>query len=300
MSKIAIIGEIKGKITGSGYRELIQTLRTVADVWTNYTGTAMAVAKQLIQNGEETVMISAVGNDFIGKAIKADLEEKGVDTQFLKIVEDKPTAMEIETLNILGDLDYYIVGNSVNAAIDVDHVKGALDVINGCDMAVIDASLSEDVLKFVAENVTITKFFDPGNEEDALKAKEIIGKFDIIKPNRAEAAVLFGKDIYSEEELNAAVSYFEEQGVGKIFVTMSGGGVHYKSSEETGTIRPEKVVPFVRKDGAGNAFSAAIVDGTVKGMSMEEIANYGMEEAAKIIEKKVSYDPSELLWGEPQ
>jgi len=300
MSKIAIIGEIRAKVTGSGYRQLNQNARTVADVWAAYTGTAISVAERLAAEGEDVVIVSAVGDDFLGKATKIDMNEKGMNTDFLKVVEGVPTAVEIETLNIIGDLDYLISGTEVNKFIDTALIENALEVINSCDMAVVDASLTEEVLKYIVENVTVTKFFDPGNEEDALKAKDIIGKFDIIKPNRAEASVLFGKDIFSEEELAAAIAYFEEQGVKQIYVTMSGGGVSYKGGDAAGVIRPEKVEPFVRKDGAGDAFSAAIVDGTVKGMSMEEVAAYGMAEAAKVIAKKVSYDVSDLLWGDPQ
>lgn len=300
MSKIAIIGEIRVKITGSGYRQLNQNARTVADVWTDYTGTAVSAAKQLCSKDEDVVIVSAVGDDFIGKATKIDMNDKGMNTDFLKVVEGKATAAEIETLNIIGDLDYLISGVEVNKYIDVELLEAALDTINGCDLAVVDASLTEEALKFIADNVTVPKFLDPGNEEDALKVKDIIGKFDIIKPNRAEASVLFGNDIFSEDELKAAAAMFAEKGVKRIFITVSGGGVYYKDAESEGVIRPEKVEAFVRKEGAGDAFSAAIADGTVKGMSVEEIAAYGMEEAAKVIQNKVSYDVSDLLWGDPQ
>lgn len=300
MSKIAIIGEIRVKITGSGYRQLNLNMRTVADVWSDYTGTAVAAAKQLIEKGEDVVIVSAVGDDFLGKATKMDMNDKGMNTEFLKVVEGKPTAAEIETLNIIGDLDYLISGMEVNKFIDLELLESALETINGCDLVVVDASLTEEALNFVAEKVTAPKFLDPGNEEDALKVKDILGKFDIIKPNRAEAAVLFGNDIFSEEELKAACADFAGKGVKQVFITVSGGGVYYKEGDVEGVIRPDKVEAFVRKEGAGDAFSAAIADGTVKGMSIEEVAAYGMEEAAKVIAKKVSYDVSDLLWGDPQ
>ncbi len=300
MSKIAIIGEIRAKVTGSGYRQLNQNMRTVADVWADYAGTAVAAAKHLAANGEEVHVVSAVGDDFLGKATKLDMTDKGMNTDFLKVVEGKPTAVEIETLNIIGDLDYLISGVEVNKYIDAELVESALEMINGCDLAVVDTSLTEETLKYIAENVTVPKFLDPSNEEDALKVKDIIGKFDIIKPNRAEASALFGTDIFSEEELKAAAAHFAEQGVKQVYITLSGGGVHFKGEGVEDVIRPEKAEPFVRKEGAGDAFSAAIADGTVKGMTIREIAAYGMEEAAKIIAKKVSYDVSDLLWGDPQ
>lgn len=300
MSKIAIIGEIRGKVTGSGYRELNHNMRTVADVWTAYTGTAIASAKQLAAKGEDVVLVSAVGDDFIGKATKLDMMEKGMNTEFLKVVEGKATAMELELLNIIGDLDYLVSGIEVNKYIDTELLERALDTINGCDLVVVDASLTEEALHYIVENVTAPKFLDPGNEEDALKVKEIIGKFDIIKPNRAEAAVLYGKDIFSEEEIKAAMEHFAQQGVKQIYVTVSGGGVYFKEGEKEDVIRPEKVEAFVRKEGAGDAFSAAIADGTVKGMTIEEVAAYGMKEAAEVIKNKVSYDVNDLLWGDPQ
>lgn len=300
MSKIAIIGEIRGKVTGSGYRELNHNMRTVADVWTAYTGTAIAAAKQLAAKGEEVVVVSAVGDDFIGKATKLDMMEAGMNTDFLKVVEGQATAMELELLNIIGDLDYLVSGIEVNKYIDPELLSTALDTINGCDLVVVDASLTEEALNYIAENVTAPKFLDPGNEEDALKVKEIIGKFDIIKPNRAEASVLYGKDIFGEDEIKAAMDYFAQQGVKQIYVTVSGGGVYFKEGEKEDVIRPEKVEAFVRKEGAGDAFSAAIADGTVKGMSIEEVAAYGMKEAAEVIKKKVSYDVNDLLWGDPQ
>jgi pseudouridine kinase len=247
MGKIAIIGEIRVKMTGSGYRQLNQNARTIADVWTDYTGTAISAAKQLKENGEDVMVVSAVGNDFIGKATKLDMNDKGMNTDFLKVVPGVATAAELETLNIIGDLDYLISGVEVNKFIDVELLESALAEINGCDLVVVDTSLTEEALNYIAENVTAPLFLDPGNDEDALKAKDIIGKFDIIKPNRAEASVLFGKDIFGEDELKAAADYFAEKGVKQIYITLSGGGVFYKNADSEGFIRPEKVEAFVRK-----------------------------------------------------
>ncbi len=298
MSQITVIGEMNVRVIASGYRELLPLNPTNSRIEASYAGTAEAIAKRAIEAGENVTLMTALGNDFLGRAAKNDMVAKGINVDNVMLVEDMPTPIEIITLNILGDLDYNLVNEETQKSIKVEHIEAALDMINASDLVAVDASLSQDVLEYIADNVTAVKFFDPGTEEYAKKAKGIIGKFDIIKPNRAEASALYGKDIFSEDELRAACEWLQEQGVKKIFITLSGGGVFYKDGGKDGFVRPEEVFNFVRKDGAGDAFSAAIADGYVKGMSVEEIAAYGMKEAEVIMRTKHVFDPNELLWGE--
>ena len=58
-----------------------------------------------------------------------------------------------------------------------------------------------------------------------------------------------------------------------------------------GILRPEQVLPFANEEGAGDAFSAAILDGTRKNMDIEAIAAYGMKAAAIALESKCAVNP---------
>lgn len=57
-----------------------------------------------------------------------------------------------------------------------------------------------------------------------------------------------------------------------------------------GVIRPGQV-SVVSVTGAGDAFSAAILDGFVKGMNVEETAKYGMAAASIAMESKTPVNP---------
>jgi len=87
-----------------------------------------------------------------------------------------------------------------------------------------------------------------------------------------------------------AGKWFEEKGVKRIFITLSGGGVYYKEGPVEGVIRPGQV-SVVSATGAGDAFSAAILDGFVKGMNIEETAKYGMAAASIAMESKTPVNP---------
>ena len=174
MSHITVIGEMNVRVIASGYRELPQLYPTNSKIEASYAGTAEAIAKRAIEAGESVTLMTALGDDFIGRAAKNDMAAKGINVDNVMLVEDMPTPIEIITLNILGDLDYNLVNEETQKSIKVEHIKDALDMINASDLVAVDASLSQDVLEFIADNVTAPKFFDPGTEEYAKKAKEII------------------------------------------------------------------------------------------------------------------------------
>lgn len=104
--------------------------------------------------------------------------------------------------------------------------------------------------------------------------------------------MLCGKEIFSEEQLKEAGKWFADQGVKRIFITMSGGGVYYKEGDSEGILRPEAMLPMQNERGAGDAFSAAVLDGAIRGMTIEQLAAYGMKAAEITLECKAAVNPA--------
>ena len=102
-----------------------------------------------------------------------------------------------------------------------------------------------------------------------------------------EAEVLSGMSIVSESDLEKAGQWFIDQGVKRVFITISGGGVYYKSSKESGILRPGKV-NIISTTGAGDAFSAAILYSYIKDFDIKTTAEYGMTAAAIALESKTA------------
>lgn len=291
MSSITVIGGIKGKITVNTAEQLMAGQQNPADISAAYTGTGRNIAENLARMGADAALVAAAGNDFIGKASIAELSKLGVDTESVHLIDGKNTAMSIEILNIINDLVFAVDNGDVYECLNEEMISEVMDSLNASKIVAADGSLGKEVLKYLSEKVTVPLFFDPHTEEDAKKVKDFIGAFDMIKPNRAEASALCGKEIFSEEQLKEAGQWFADQGVKRVFITMSGGGVYYKEGEVEGILRPEQVLPFANEEGAGDAFSAALLDGTVKGMNIEELAAYGMKAAAVAMECRCAVNP---------
>lgn len=291
MSEIIVIGGVKGNITANAFEQMMVAQQNPGKISISYSGTGRNIAENLGRMGANAALVAVAGNDIAGKGAKLQLEELGVDTRFFKLLEGQSTAMNISVLNIIGDLEFAVDDLAAYQRMSQDVINEAKTSLDEAKIICADGSLPEETLRHLTEIANAPLFFDPHTEEDAKKAKDFIGKFHTIKPNRGEASALCGMDIFSEEQLMAAGQWFADQGVRRIFITLSGGGVYYKEGFTEGILRPDQVLSFVNEEGAGDAFSAAILDGTARGMNVEALAAYGMKAAAIALESKEPVNP---------
>lgn len=288
MSDVTVIGGIQGKIQVETFEQLMAAQQNSGVISVSYGGTGRNIAEALGRMGVDTALVAAAGNDLAGRSAKSDMAAAGVHTDYITLMDEQNTAMNVAILNIIGDLVFAVDNTDVYKCLTTELLQEAANQIQDSRFVCVDGSLTEDALRYVADTVKCPLFFDPHTEEDAAKAKEFIGAFHTIKPNRAEASVICGKEIFSEEQLMEAGQWFSDQGVERIFITLSGGGVYYKEGEKTGIIRPEKVLSFNDTQGAGDAFSAAVLDGSLKGMDIEDLAACGMKASASLLEGRTS------------
>jgi pseudouridine kinase len=156
----------------------------------------------------------------------------------------------------------------------------------------IDANLTEEVMEYTTRILKdVPLFLDPVSVSKAARAKDVIGRFHTVKPNRMEAEVLSGMSIMNEEELKHAGSWFMEQGVKRVFITLGYGGVFYQDETESGIIRPQ-ANQIVSTTGAGDAFSAAILHSYLKGWDIRKTAEAGMAAASITMDSKSAVSPA--------
>ena len=263
MSKITVIGGARQQITANALDQIMAEQENEGEIFASFSGTGHNIAENLGRIGADVAFVSAAGDDFSGRALRQEMEKAGVNTRFLRLEEGQRTAARIEVLNIIGDPQMIMNDETVYGCITEETVDEAEELLNASEFVCVDGSLSEEVLRHLIETVKVPLFLDP----------------HMIKPNRGEASVLCGKEIFSEEQLKEAGKWFADQGVKRIFITMSGGGVYYKEGESEGILRPEAMLPMQNERGAGDAFSAAVLDGAVRGMAIRELAAYGMKAA---------------------
>ncbi|MEG1930254.1 MAG: PfkB family carbohydrate kinase [Anaerovorax sp.] len=292
MSKIGIIGGIVAEIEGNPYGQLAMHDSNAGTISMSYGGAGRNIAENLARMGERVSFASVAGDDFAGRGVVRELEALGVDVKNVRLLAAENTAVSMAVLNLLKDLELALYNVDVMKCISTEVIDDAVKAFSDCKIVGLDANISAEVLAYAVKAFgTIPLFLDPVSQAQAESAKDLVGNFHTIKPNRMEAESLSGLSILSGSEMEAAGAWFMEQGVKRLFMTLSGGGVFYTDGKQTGTLRPKENLSIVRAVGAGDAFSAAILSGFVKGYDMQTTAEYGMEAAAIAMESKTSVNP---------
>jgi pseudouridine kinase len=286
MSEISIIGGIMADIEGHPYNQLIQGDSNPGTISMSYGGVGRNITENLARMGTSVNFVSVAGDDFAGKGAVRELEDLGVNIKNVRLLPEENTAVYMSILNIIGDMELALCNMDILERISVDFIEATYSSIKDSRIIGIDTNLSEETLDYVTAKLKdIPIFLDPVSVTKAERARNIVGRFHTIKPNRMEAEILSGMTIMSAEELEKAGQWFMEQGVKRVFITLGPGGVYYQDEKDSGVIRPEHV-NIISATGAGDAFSAAIMYSHLKGFDIRKTAEVGMAAAQITMQSK--------------
>jgi len=286
MSDVSIIGGITADIEGNPYNQLIQGDSNPGKISMSYGGVGRNITENLARLGASVRFVSVAGDDFAGRGAVRELEDIGVNTENVRLLQEENTAVYMSILNLMGDMELALCNMDVLERISNDFIDTAYDSIKNSKVIGIDTNLTEETLEYATRKLKdIPLFLDPVSVTKAERAKKIIGSFHTIKPNRMEAEILSGMTIMSGEELEKAAQWFIDQGVKRVFITLGAGGVFYKDEKECGLLKPNPV-DIISATGAGDAFSAAIMYSYLKGFGIKKTAEIGMAAAAIALQSK--------------
>ncbi|MGI6722312.1 MAG: PfkB family carbohydrate kinase [Anaerovoracaceae bacterium] len=279
-NKISVIGGINVELTSNPYGQLVQGAQNPGKLSMKMSGSGRNIAVNLARMGVDTSFVTRSGDDFPAKAAIDELAALGADVS--KVIfdaeENTPAAMQI--LNIVDGLEMAFGNADVLDKIDKELLSQAMDTLRDSAIVSVDANVSGETLDFLFEELgDVPLFLDPAGAEKAEALHDVIGKFYMIAPNRAEAEKISGLPILSGEELMTAGQWFSDQGVERVFITLAGGGVYYNHNGQ-GVLQQPGDVNLVDKRGAGDAFSAALLYAHTQGLDMDEMAKMAMAAAA--------------------
>ena len=288
MSEVSIIGGITADIEGHPYSRLIQGDSNPGKISMSYGGVGRNITENLARLGVSVNFISVAGNDFPGRGAVRELQDLGVDVSGVRLLPYENTAVYMSILNLLGDMELALCNMDVLERLSVEFIDEALKNIGASKIVGMDTNLTEETLEYVTGKLEgVPVFLDPVSVAKAERAKNLIGRFHTVKPNRMEAEILTGMSILCEEDLEEASRWFVGQGVKRVFITLGAGGVYYREGEVAGFMRPEPA-EIVSATGAGDAFSAAVICGNLRGLDVIRTAKLGVSAASIAMQTKTA------------
>lgn len=296
MAEIIVVGGINIDIEGSPYAALRPADSNPGKVGISYGGVGRNIVENIARLGGNVGMVSLTGEDAMGIDAKNHLRGLGVDVEYIEQLPGESTGMYLSILNDRNDMELAICNMDIFKRMTPEFLEARLDYLSGAKIVGLDCNLEADALDYITSRLDVPLFLEPVSASKAERVKPYIGRFHTIKPNRIEAEMLSGIKIDTDEDLRKAAQWFCDQGVKRVFISMSERGAYYKDEEGEGIVPPNPI-HLVSATGAGDAFSAAILYGHVHGMSAREITRMGMACSAIAVETKTAVNPL-MSWDE--
>lgn len=258
-NKIVVVGAVNVDICGTSDEQLILYDSNPGHSTMTYGGVGRNIAENLCRFGYDVEMITVLADDVFTSRLVEASEKAGISFTHSMHVKDAVCSTYISINNNNGDLILAVSDMKIYDLMTVDFIKTKIDVLNDARAIIIDTNIPADVISYIAGNCTAPLIVDPVSTTKALKIKDIIGRFEIIKPNIYEAEILSGIKIESDDDLKKACSVFLDEGVKRIFITMAEEGVCYADNSVMGTLPICRQYPVVNVSGCGDAFISAVI-----------------------------------------
>lgn len=258
-------------------------------------GVGRNIAENLLRLGFRSSLVTVLGDDARASWLEADCRRLGLDLSASLRLEGRGSPVYLCLLDGAGRLVGAVADMGALDSLDPAFVRGRFDLMDGADLLVIDANLGAETIAVLAERYgrggTLDRegrprprlVWDPVSVAKAGRGRAVLGRFDLIKPNRAEAAALTGSADPSPQALAAALRRL----LGSeppLFLSLGAEGLFFEGGEvrgkgRHGIVRPPSL-PLVSVSGAGDAALASLARDLVLGGTLEEMAARAIAAAA--------------------
>jgi len=241
-------------------------------------------------------LITVLGEDAYAQIIKEACMDACVDITYTITVKNARTSAYLCVNDQNGDARAAVSDMRLCDALTPHVLQDRLDVMNAAKLLILDANLPMQSIGFIALHVKTPIFFDPVSRPKALKAREWLNRFTLLKPNRMEAESLLNRTLRTREDEAAAARDLCLAGVSNVLLSLGSEGAYYDNGLHAGRLMcfPGTVR---NTNGCGDAFSAAAAVGFAMGEGIETLTKMGLA-AAGICAESDKTMPDDLCMGQ--
>ncbi|EQB85722.1 pseudouridine kinase [Clostridium punense] len=273
---VSVIGGANMDILGFSDNNLKPNDSNPGKIKVSLGGVGRNIAENLIRLGVDTKLITVIGDDLYGNKIIDESRLIGLNLDNSLHLKGYATSVYMSILDNSGDMHVAISQMDIFDNMSVEFIKQKKNIIETSKICIIDTNIPQDVLEYVVTNYKNTKFFlDTVSTTKSVKAKNVIGKFHTIKPNRLEAEILSGISIKNNKDVEKAAKHFLDEGVKNVFISLGEQGIYYTNGHSSGYVATPKV-QVVNANGAGDSFLAGVAYSTLNNEPISEAAKFGV------------------------
>jgi len=243
-------------------------------------GAARNVAVNLARLGHRVTLLTAVGDDPLGRWLVDATACQGVDTGGL-LVRPQPTGLFV-TVGKCNDASWSVADAGPVESLRPADLEPWRRAIAAAGVLVNDANLSQDAQAFlVAMADSVPRVLLATSPDKAVRLRSSLRGAAAVVCNRDEAGVLAG--VVGEPDWQVLGAALVAAGAGRAVITQGEGGVGVVAPDGM-AFEPAVRVSMVDPTGAGDAVAAAAVHGYLTGMTPAQTAGLAVSAAACVVQ----------------
>jgi ribokinase len=227
--------------------------------------------------GGDVTFLGAYGDDTFGAAARERLSKEGIRLDYFKCVTGTPSGVALILVDGVTRDNLIAVAKSANEAVDSAMISSARGAFETADVVISQLEIRDEAVEAVGKICNeLGKRFILNPAPTRPLSKVLYEWVHVLVVNEHEARSLSG-----EEDIDAAMTWFEKQGCRAVVVTLGAAGAKFASFADgnNGSIPATKVVP-VDTTGAGDCFVGWLGVGIAEGLSLDSAVQRAIKAAS--------------------
>lgn len=272
--KIVVIGSLNYDIILKSHRlpECGETMPVDHAVF-SAGGKGANQAVQAAKLGVPTYMVGCVGEDAQGAFLMQTADKYGLNTKFVKMLDNVPSGMGVITALDDGSVFASIV-RGANYSVTKEDIDAAESVMREAAIVILQMEIPVEINEYAIKKAKECGCTVLMNAAPAMEVpKELLGGCDIIVVNEVEAAFYLKEDMTSIEKAKVGAAKLAQVYGADIIMTLGKDGAVVSDGGNVAFI-PSKKVNAVESTGAGDSFIGGTAYALIQGMSLTKACEF--------------------------
>lgn len=240
-------------------------------------GANQAVASARL--GGMVTFIGKIGDDIFGKQAVQQLEDEGINVNFVAVDHENPSGVAMITVDRKAE-NTIVVAPGSNGTLSPGDFNKALSELQDAEFVLMQLEIPIPTVEYIAQIAAQKQKKVILNPAPAAKlSDELLQNLYIITPNETEAELLTQIKVTDEQSALKAAEALHQKGVEIVIITMGAAGAFLLINGSSELIKAAKV-EAVDTTAAGDTFNGALVVALSEGKTIQESIAFANKAAA--------------------
>jgi pseudouridine kinase len=292
LAYVALIGGANMDIAAQSVASIVAGDSNPGRIVCSPGGVARNVAENLLRLDVDARLISVLGDDVFGQALRQSAAAIGLDLGACTVIPGQRTATYISMHGPDGDMGVAVNDMDIVECLTPELLGQHSALLDGAAMLVVDSNVRQDVLTWISTYwANKAVFAEAVSVAKCHKLLPMLGQLHTLKANRLEAEALSARPISSPQSACDAARSLHQRGVRNVVISLGAGGVAWCNDE--GLVGHKAVSPLsmVNATGAGDALLSGLVYGYIQGLPLDASVQWAMACAELTLSSTLANSP---------